>query len=406
MSISTPLYHQLLSLLSQHSQYRDLRHLKALAWMINGLICSSKINLSEWESYVVSRATKAQSIERRWQRFIHNRRIKIKSIYVPLVMAAIHKWNGQRLYLALDTTVLWNQYCMIHLSIICGGRAIPFLWKVMKHKSSAVAFKEYKPMLKLSQQLLSKYPDVMLLADRGFANHELMNWLTTSQWHYCLRLPSDVFIHGARRHPIELKYLCPQKSEAVLYRNIGLWLDGKCRSNFVLANVKGAREPWAVITDEDPTLQTLWQSRGAIRQPKAVGLPKAIALRFRIEELFLDSKSGAFELEESKIRDRKALERLYLVVALAILFATVHGMTVQLKGLRTQVDPHWKRGLSYLKIGIRWLKGVISKGRDLFTPIPLFPSNLQPCFASKRAKQKYYDAIWFTRISELKCFKV
>ncbi|MEL6495949.1 MAG: transposase, partial [Cyanobacteria bacterium J06623_7] len=136
--------------------------------------------------------------------------------------------------------------------------------------------------------------------------------------------------------------------------------------------------------------QTLWQ----------------YALRFRIEELFLDSKSGAFELEESKVRDRQALERLYLVVALAVLFATVHGMTVQLKGLRTQVDPHWERGLSYLKIGIRWLKGVMSKGRDLFTPIPLFSSNLQPCFASKRAKQKYYDAIWFTRISELKCFNV
>ncbi len=260
--------------MSQHSQYRDLRHLKALAWMINGLICSSKINLSEWESYVVSRANQTQSIERRWQRFIHNRRIKIKSIYVPLVMAAIHKWDGHRLYLALDTTVLWNQYCMIHLSIICGGRAIPLLWKVMKHKSSTVAFKEYKPMLKLSQQLLSKYPNVMLLADSGFANHELMSWLKTSQWHYCLRLPCDVFIHGARRHPIELKYLYPPKSEAILDRNIGLWRNGKCRSNFVLANVKGAREPWAVITDEDPTLQTLWQ----------------YALRFRIEELFLDSK--------------------------------------------------------------------------------------------------------------------
>ena len=81
MSTSTPLYDQLLSLLSrprqllqvgepaqrtasQHSRYRDWRHLKALAWMVNALICSGKINLSEWESYVVSRATKAQSIER------------------------------------------------------------------------------------------------------------------------------------------------------------------------------------------------------------------------------------------------------------------------------------------------------------------------------------------------------
>lgn len=390
MSTSTLLYHQLLSLLSQHSKYKDFRHLKALAWMINALICSSKINLSEWESYVMSRATQAQSFERRWQRLVHNSRIKVKSLYVPLVMAAISSWNEQRLYLALDTTVLWNRYCMVHLSVICGGRAIPFLWKVMEHKSSTVAFKEYKLMLRLSHQLLSKYPDIMLLADRGFANHQLISWLTTSQWHYCLRLPCDVTIHNARKHPIELKYLCPPKSEAVLYHHVGLWLDGECRSNLVLANVKGAKEPWAVITDEEPTLQTLWQ----------------YALRFRIEELFLDSKSGAFQLEESKIRDRQALERLYLVVALAILFTTSHGMAVQLKGLRTQVDPHWERGLSYLKIGIRWLKGVLHKSRDLLDPVPLFSQDTLPCFASKKAKRKYYDAISFTRISELRCLKV
>jgi hypothetical protein len=75
MSTSTPLYNQLLSLLSQHAQYQDFRHVKTLAWMINALICSSKINLSEWESYVISRANQAQSIERRWQRFVHNSQI-------------------------------------------------------------------------------------------------------------------------------------------------------------------------------------------------------------------------------------------------------------------------------------------------------------------------------------------
>jgi hypothetical protein len=105
MSISTPLYDQLFSLLSQHSKYRDLRHLKALAWMINALLCSGKISFSEWESYVISRATKAQSIERRWQRFVSNNRIKVRSLYVPLVMAAINDWKQQRLYLALDTTI-------------------------------------------------------------------------------------------------------------------------------------------------------------------------------------------------------------------------------------------------------------------------------------------------------------
>jgi len=47
----------------------------------------------------------------------------------------------------------------------------------------------------------------------------------------------------------------------------------------VLATVKGVKEPWAVITSEPPTLQTLWQ----------------YGLRFQVEELFLDSFSGAKE---------------------------------------------------------------------------------------------------------------
>ncbi len=147
---------------------------------------------------------------------------------------------------------------------------------------------------------------IMLLADRGFANHELVNCLQNSSWHYCLRLPCDVTLHGVRKHPIELKYLWPKKTEAILYRNVGLWLDGKYRCNIVLANVRGVKEPGAVITDENPSLQTLWQ----------------YGLRFRVEELCLDSKSGVFQLEDSKIRNCKALERLYLIVALALLFVT------------------------------------------------------------------------------------
>jgi len=127
------------------------------------------------------------------------------------------------------------------------------------------------------------------------------------------------------------------------------------------------------------------------------------ALRFCVEELFLDSKSGAFELEESRIRSAAALERLYLVAAVALLYSTTQGMAVQLEGLREHVDPHWKRGISYLKIGLRWLKGVINKGRQLLLPVPLLRTDPQPCFASKKAEKKYYNNIWFSRVRSLKC---
>lgn len=92
MSATTCLYDPVLPLLRQYSHRRDLRHLKALAWMVTALVCSGQLSLPEWESYVPSRARQAQSTERRWQRFMGNRRVRVKSLYVPLVLAATHQW--------------------------------------------------------------------------------------------------------------------------------------------------------------------------------------------------------------------------------------------------------------------------------------------------------------------------
>lgn len=387
MTHSTQLYGQLFSLLRQYCRAEDLRHLKALAWMVSALICSGQLSLPAWEPYVPSRATQAQSVERRWRRFLGNQRVRVSRLYLPLVMAALSGWKQHRLYLALDTTVLWNQYCMIHLSVVCCGRAVPLLWRVLEHGSATVAFKEYQPLLRKARWLLRQHPDVMVLADRGFANHELMEWLQVSRWHYCIRVPCDVLLHGASKYPRMVSSLYPPLGEARLYRQVRLWADGVHRCNLVLATVRGAKESWAVVTDEPPSLQTLWQ----------------YALRFRVEELFLDSKSGAFELEDSRLRCEAALERLYLVAALTLLYATAQGMSVQLAGLRQQVDPHWRRGISYLKIGLRWLQGVVHKGRLLLYPLPLLPQDPEPCFASNRAEQDFYDQIWFTRIRSLTC---
>lgn len=387
MSDSTLLYGQLLSFLRQHSIYCDLRHLKTLAWMVTALIFSGTLSLPEWEPFVPCRATQAQSIERRWSRFLQNVRVRVERLYVPIVLAALDGWEKQRLYIALDTTVLWNEYCMIHLSVVCCGRAVPFLWRVLEHKSASVAFEEYSPLLRKARWLLRRHSDVMLLADRGFANHQLLDWLKSSHWHWCIRSTNNVMLHRPKRCPMAIAKLWPPKGEAMFYHQVRLWDDGRLYCNLVLAKPHGVKDPWAVLTDEPPSLQTLWQ----------------YALRFRVEELFLDSKSGAFELEGSEIRSAEGLERLYLVVALALLFATTQGMAVQIAGLRRHVDPHWKRGLSYLKIGLRWLKGVVHKKRQLFEALPLLPKDPQPCFASKKERQEYYDKVWFSRIRNLRC---
>ncbi|BDA72443.1 hypothetical protein CAL7716_066090 [Calothrix sp. PCC 7716] len=51
---------------------------------------------------------------------------------------------------------------------------------------------------------------------------------------------------------------------------------------------------------------------------------------------------------------RPTLERLYLIAALILLYSTVQGIAIEAAGLRQHVDPHWNRGLSYLKISLQW----------------------------------------------------
>ena len=54
---------------------------------------------------------------------------------------------GKKLYLAFDTSMLWNQICIIRLVVIYRGRAIPLAWKTIAHKSSTVKFSVYKDIL-------------------------------------------------------------------------------------------------------------------------------------------------------------------------------------------------------------------------------------------------------------------
>ncbi|WP_293122736.1 hypothetical protein [Moorena sp. SIO4G3] len=154
MSYSTQFHDQLMSFLRQYSRYRDLRHIKALAWMVSALICSGKLSQPAWEPYVPSRAKLAQSFERRWQRFLSNTRhlcelavyspsiTRLKRLAVPpsCVLPSIPQSYGIAL-------------CMIHLSVVCCGRAVPFLWRVLEHNSAAVAFDTYRPLLRRSQWL-------------------------------------------------------------------------------------------------------------------------------------------------------------------------------------------------------------------------------------------------------------
>jgi hypothetical protein len=60
----------------------------------------------------------AQSTVRRLTRGLEHARIDVHALYGPLLQQALAEWGDHRLYLALETSLLWNTYCLVRLSII------------------------------------------------------------------------------------------------------------------------------------------------------------------------------------------------------------------------------------------------------------------------------------------------
>ena len=82
MEDTSRLYDTLLTTMVKLVKWVDIRHLHTLSWMITGLILSEKISLTAWIPYVQSRAEIAQSVQRRFSRWLHNKKISHGKRYI------------------------------------------------------------------------------------------------------------------------------------------------------------------------------------------------------------------------------------------------------------------------------------------------------------------------------------
>jgi hypothetical protein len=342
MSPTSRLYDALSRYLSQCDiQWHDARHLQTLCWMMIGIIQSQNVHLSGFGVYVVSRAQVAQSHQRRFRRWLSNRRINVVAAHHALVGQALSEWSPERLYLSLDTTVVWNCFCIVWVGVVYRGRTVPVAWRVVAQSSSTVRLWTIQRVLRQAQRLMPDGIAIVLLADRGFADGKLMEYLRGNLgWHFRIRIKRSFQFQLAGQwrkmssvplHPGQA-YFTPSVSvgKTKSYANVYL----------AFAHDKQTGKDWTIVSDEPTNLQTFAPYR----------------LRFCVEESFLDLKSSGFNLEASRLRDKFALSQLCGVIALTMLFL----VQVVVSGNRRQVDPHWHRGLSYLKLGWNWIRLAIT----------------------------------------------
>jgi len=370
---------ELTGFLRQHCPVRDQRHLVLLGWMVAGLLLSETVCFDRWKTRLPLAHCLAASWQRRCGRWLANGRIDVESLYGPLVLWAIQHWQnpGHALHLALDTTMLWNRFCVVVLSVVAHGRAISLLWQTLEHPSASVSASVSIALLENADQLL---------ADRAFPCDELLSWFRgRSRWSYVMRLRGDTEIHGtAAPFGCQVRKLQLRRGQCRGFRGVRLWADGSQSVNLVIAHPTGlpVEEPWYLISNLAADLDLVW----------------SYEKRFCCEQLFRDQKSGVFQLASSGLREPQRIDRLLLVVAIAVLAGSLQGYALSLAGLRRQVDPHWKRGMSFLRIGLAALHMAVADvtaGFMDWQPIPI--QELELCIPSRKARRRQAQA-WFSTI--------
>ena len=216
--METPLlYRQLQEQLSQWVLPQDRRHLQGVAEAVAAILQSQSAVLGKWIPYLTHRGCSARAHLERVAYLLHNDHISAQRFYIPLLQALKHGLQETAVTLVLDTSMLWDQYCLIEVCLVWGGRSLTLAQVVLGHGIATVGFADYRQVLEAAQAVLPIGCQVTFLADRGFQPRELLRWLQQQGWHWALRVKSDLQLLGLRQNP-DRRAVAPTHTAGLSFR--------------------------------------------------------------------------------------------------------------------------------------------------------------------------------------------
>lgn len=337
--------------------------------------------LGKWIPYLTHRNCSARAHLERLAYLLHNDHISAERFYIPLLQALLQGFEETALILVLDTSMLWDQCCLIEVCLAWGGRSLTLAQVVLEHGSASVGFEDYRPVLEAAQTVLPTACQVTFLGDRGFQHRELWRWLQQRGWHWALRVKSDWQLTLTSGKTRTVAQLLPPLQQAYLFEVVTIW--DELTGHLATAHVPIAGEAWAVLSNQPPSLQTF-----ALYGDRFGG----------IEPHFKDYKSAAFEVVQSGLREAPVLTRLFMLLDIAYLIAVILGGMLVQQGRRRTLDWHGQRGLSFLQLGLRECARL--SYHRLMLPLlkRLPPANPSPACASKRKRETLDTRLEFSKV--------
>jgi hypothetical protein len=330
---------------------------KALAGLLCGAVLAHSLILSRIVSHLPSRAREA-SKGRRAQRLLANPRLDVRAAQHDLSRRALGSRHG-RVDLLLDATTTGASAhdpgtTSLLVMLARRGRAQPLSWRTWPAHQKDQDWSGAIPDL-LTPITAAAPADVHLVlqTDRGLGNANMARAALDAGMHFLLRITKCTQVHLPDETVLPLGNLAPAPgtSRLVTGARIGPTRTKRGRTwhsdwstaltvNIVAVWRRGDREPWLLITDLPAQRRRCSEYR-----------------RRTWEELALrDSKRLGFDWGHSRIRIPERVERLLLVLALALLWLLATTQRVVRRGERRLVDTAWRRALSEVEVGRRWLQ--------------------------------------------------
>ena len=280
-------------------------HIEGLADLVATVLSCRNVNTSEWISVLPRENCDDDSKERYIRRMLANHRIvpnEVMKGYVPQLFEEFST-NGQTAILMMDQSHISPGFECLMISYRLGERAVPINWKVVQTEG-AIGFEVQKALLEETLPLIPNDVNVLLAADRFYGTAALIEWCQEKKWAYRIRLKSNLnLLHeGGEITTGELAKAGMTEIKDARF--------GKSITHIGIIQEKGYPEPWIIAMDCEPSkYRTL-----------------DYGLRWGIEAMFSDFKSRGFSITTTKLTYADRIERLILILAIALYWAVSAGM--------------------------------------------------------------------------------
>jgi hypothetical protein len=138
---------------------------------------------------------------------------------------------------------------------------VPLVWKVLDHPSSSVADDVYQDVLEKVAELLPLRGNVVLTADRGFADPHLMAQLARLGGHWRIRIKGSFWMYRQGKCRCKVNRIPVCVGKALFWHHVYITTNRYGPVHLVLGRPKNNKEYWCVVSDEPTELKTVEEDR-------------------------------------------------------------------------------------------------------------------------------------------------